>query len=646
MKSLESLHPTAQDFLDLLALPSVDPALSSAEEIEPNASVSMSEAFSEALSLPVRMIVNTLSPGEQPHEKGAGDQTFLWPRALLATSTTNGPADNATTQSGTEYVQRGMNCALQSLRNCIADLMFGFQKTWPAIEAAGQLFFRLFAPAILILSIVAFLFLDQTQNKGHLKGTRRFSIRTFSSVFASALAILCSGIIATDTMYIQEFGRTLLLGLYGAVCTLIVVRSHSKRFTLRFLAIPLTAFIVYHTVTCNHDLPTDTLKPGFYYDARNPIISKIVEQWPSKNRVYSSPSPWVLNGDTRTGIPFFVNNIPEQKYVRRYVPSFMKTKEENIILDIAFPTDGVHRRDKPIYFVLCGLVGGSQEGYVKDLVARKRADGHTVAVMVARGLMESTIAGEDLLLFADTADVRAALTALRKAAAADQLIAGVGFSMGAIIMANYVARSGADCKLDVAVGISGALDVRRQYFFRRSKRLWQPLLVQDLRDLIVSKFRKQLQKRLSPQQIRELETTSSVTGLDGTFFTRYHGFRDVFHYYSELGAMSDIVKLDGTPEEVGRIGNVSIPLLLLSALDDPIREPRTMKDPALVAKSGSGNILLLVTEKGGHVGWPQGWNPRAHGWGWMSNVASTFVDSADAVFRRNRGQDAKAKGTS
>jgi predicted alpha/beta-fold hydrolase len=75
----------------------------------------------------------------------------------------------------------------------------------------------------------------------------------------------------------------------------------------------------------------------------------------------------------------------------------------------------------------------------------------------------------------------------------------------------------------------------------------------------------------------------------------------------------------------GRIANVSIPLLMVQSLDDPVGTWRSFHDPNKSVATGSGNTVILFTRKGGHVGWPQGINPRLHGWSWMNNVASSFV---------------------
>lgn len=83
--------------------------------------------------------------------------------------------------------------------------------------------------------------------------------------------------------------------------------------------------------------------------------------------------------------------------------------------------------------------------------------------------------------------------------------------MGAIILSNYVARSGANCHLDAAVALSGGLNMREQLTFYRSMRLWQPMLAKELRNTVVGGFRKRYQSRLTPEEFLEFMRSSHIT---------------------------------------------------------------------------------------------------------------------------------------
>ena len=66
-----------------------------------------------------------------------------------------------------------------------------------------------------------------------------------------------------------------------------------------------------------------------------------------------------------------------------------KDDDEAVALDVVFPKQG-YQPDKPTFLILHGLNGGSTEPYVLDLARRATREGHTVAVMINRGLSTQT----------------------------------------------------------------------------------------------------------------------------------------------------------------------------------------------------------------------------------------------------------------
>ncbi|KAK1746325.1 alpha/beta hydrolase family protein [Skeletonema marinoi] len=238
--------------------------------------------------------------------------------------------------------------------------------------------------------------------------------------------------------------------------------------------------------------------------------------------------------------------------------------------------------------------------------------------MVTRGLGDSPILGDNILHFARTKDVEAAARALKSAIreVSDDgglLLSGVGYSMGAITLANYVATSGAQCDLDAAVTISGALDTRAAFHNESVERYPAQLL------------REQNSKQVVTAAIQESIKAATLVDFDRTFFVPYHDFDSLEDYYSRLGAMGDFVSYDNP----GRIANVSIPLLCVHSLDDPVGYWGVYRDPESVVHLGKGNTVLLFTKRGGHVGWPLGINPSIEAWKWMSDIASSFAEAVD-----------------
>ena len=114
------------------------------------------------------------------------------------------------------------------------------------------------------------------------------------------------------------------------------------------------------------DIPQHEL--GLYYDKSNKLMADIAKLWPTDLRTYdetNGKTPWTITGDSRTGIPFLVNSIPQQRYHRLWVPSSSSVtdnhdstvvnndgdEEEANALDISFPPDGKFNKDKPFYII-------------------------------------------------------------------------------------------------------------------------------------------------------------------------------------------------------------------------------------------------------------------------------------------------------
>mgnify|MGYP003873182169 CR=1 FL=1 len=116
----------------------------------------------------------------------------------------------------------------------------------------------------------------------------------------------------------------------------------------------------------------------------------------------------------------------------------------------------------------------------------------------------------------------------------------------------------------------------------------------------------------------------------------YHGFDTLEDYYAAMSALGDISQDDyfkNTSMVFGKIHNISIPLCIMHALDDPISTWRTVSSnegfmqPTNLIRTGQGNLMLLFTKKGGHVGWPLGWLSHRRQWEFMSEAAAHFADA-------------------
>ena len=415
----------------------------------------------------------------------------------------------------------------------------------PALLAMGELWVRLFASAIAPLGILYLLYQEvmpgrkAKQMPAQIQETRGIKkITKYVSWLSSTiiLTVASSVVLLTDTLYNLEYGPVYGLALFMTSSTLALraCSRHqlSKTLLVLFLLKLLTGFLIYNPNSNKKNSkvtfgdPIDAVdkskvQEGLYFQKDNDRIQNIVDAWPQQARTYSKElgaTPWMPTGDSRTGLPFILNKV---KQVPIYHRLWLETNDhEYVALDVSFPTttsttddDGEsHSTDKPLYLVFHGLNGGSQEEYVMEFTQRRNAEGSTVVVMVARGLMDLPLKGWNMFHGARVDDAHSAATALQQVTGEHQLLAGVGYSMGAIILSNYVARSGDNCALDAAVAISGGLDMRFEHDFYRAQRLWQPMLAQELRDtFLVNKWGERVRARLSLNDMKRSMRAAHVT---------------------------------------------------------------------------------------------------------------------------------------
>lgn len=529
--------------------------------------------------------------------------------------------------------------------NVISNIITFAWQAFPALLAMSELWLRLFAFVIAPLSIAYLssnLLLTTTSNRmtqTKIKPTTKSHGITLAMIIlgmASAIVIL------TDSQYVLTYGRFYGAGLFLLLSSFGIMNASRMKqqqqhhqtnvYFCIVLSVILTIYLFLHsdsTVTEDNiyghpgiDIPT--IQEGTYVSKKNALMSKVVSIWPQQTRVYTNQeTPYLPTGDAKTGIPFLVNPMPQNLQFHRVWVSIPK-EPEAVALEIAFPPSGIHSKDKTVYLILHGLNGGTQEAYVRDFVQRRTNEGHTCIIMIARGLMDTPIVGWNVFKGSRITDVDASARAIRKALNRHQSLAGVGYSMGAIILSNYVARSGKKCQLDMAMAVSGGLDMREQLNFDRSKRLWQPMLAKELRDkFIIGKLDPLYRHRLSAEQYLHLMRASSIHEIDKHAVVAYNGYDDLLHYYTDMSAMGDTTQFqrkknnnnneNNNTDNVGRIANVAIPFCVLHALDDPLVTWRTMgHDPESLVNTGSGYLMMVLTKAGGHVGWPLGTYAYTH----------------------------------
>jgi predicted alpha/beta-fold hydrolase len=247
-----------------------------------------------------------------------------------------------------------------------------------------------------------------------------------------------------------------------------------------------------------------------------------------------------------------------------------------------------HGSAEPVVLLHHGLAGCSRSHYVQmaaSLLARR----FRVVIMVARGcggVPLTTPAGFTAAGFEDMEQVAQHLRARNP----DAKIYGVGYSLGAGIMASYVGRAGKDCIFSGAAVCSPCWDymARTSWFEPWSRKF----LATSLKNYAVANRAEM--ERHPGIDFDKILSAITVAEYDTHAVLPVYGYETIDHYYKHSSPIQ-------------HAHCVSIPMLSLSADDDPLCSVEGAQEIERQRLQGSG-LLIMRTKRGGHLSWAEGWS--------------------------------------
>lgn len=261
--------------------------------------------------------------------------------------------------------------------------------------------------------------------------------------------------------------------------------------------------------------------------------------------------------------------------------------------------------NRPMVVALHGLSGGSYELYLRH-VLHPLINKHnwTACVVNSRGCANSKITSPVLFNGRSTWDIRQVVHWLRKTFP-NRPLYGVGFSLGANIMTNYIAEEGADCEFKAALVLSCPwnLDVSnlalQRSWFRRE--VYARAMGTNLKKLYAQ--HKDSILGISAIDPEEVDRVRYLHEFDRAIQCPTWGYPTEHAYYRDASTADAVLA-------------VRIPLLAISAEDDPIVADEAI--PRLEFQQ-SPYAVLCTTSLGGHLSWFELGGGR-----WMARAAEKF----------------------
>jgi len=247
----------------------------------------------------------------------------------------------------------------------------------------------------------------------------------------------------------------------------------------------------------------------------------------------------------------------------------------------------------PLVLVLHGLEGSLRSHYARSTLAALHDAGLRPVFMHLRGCSGEPNRLERSYHSGASEDLAAVVDHLERSGRPPA--AAVGFSLGGNLLLKYLGERGAAAPLQAAVAISvpfRLLDAARR-LEQGPSRIYREHLMGNLRRSYLRKFA----TRPAPLAV-DVRTLRGFYDFDDQVTAPLNGFAGADDYYTRSSCRR-------------YLRGVTIPTLILHALDDPFMYPQTVPDPA---ELGPG-IRLELSAKGGHVGFVEGRAPgRADYW--------------------------------
>lgn len=277
--------------------------------------------------------------------------------------------------------------------------------------------------------------------------------------------------------------------------------------------------------------------------------------------------------------------------------------------------------DAPLLILLPGLTGGSDDTYVRHMLIRARSKGWRVVVFNSRGCANSPVTTPQLYSASFTGDLSQVVDHVSTRYPKSKIYA-IGWSVGANILVRFLGQESQNCPLSGAVSLCNPFNlvIANEEFRKGFNNIYDKALAKALRR-IFKKHALLFEDLGGEYNIPMAANARTIKEFDEGLTRVSFGFKSADDYYFNSSSSLSIE-------------NVRTPLLCIQAANDPIAPSRGI--PRAEIKENP-HCMLIVTPKGGHLGWVAG-NEAPFGAPWTDATVMEFLEHVhQQVMDNNNG---------
>jgi len=357
----------------------------------------------------------------------------------------------------------------------------------------------------------------------------------------------------------------------------------------------LAVFVLLYLVYYKHVVVSPT---RFYYKEGS-WQQQLIQECPSLPHFY--PSVLLINNHLQTVGVKLLRAAPKISYRREYV----KLSDDGQVAIDWDPEGLLFSEEAPTVIVMHGLVGSSTSKYIRNLVHAMRTRGFRPVVFNARGCGTSELSSPLIFNAGKTDDIRQVIKCIARRYPKSPLIAAA-YSMGANILTKYLGEEKENCLLLGAVMVSNPFDlqdVANNSKKSLSSQFYGKILTRDLKKYF-TRHDNVLRRHIDAGAV---ERSRNIMELDQNVTLKMFKYPTLQDYYKDCSCVSVMPQ-------------ISIPVLFLNSLDDPIVPSACI---AHHMADHNPNLLFAITERGGHTAYLKNWK-----WwktAWSDDVIAEFL---------------------
>lgn len=340
------------------------------------------------------------------------------------------------------------------------------------------------------------------------------------------------------------------------------------------------------------------------------------------------PTPWLSSPHFQTCFLSFPWGAPPVTY-RRHL--FLTPDGGTLALDWLLHSDVVEGASQvndaapkddrsPILIVVPGLTSDSDSTYIRHLSFGMARRGWNVVVSNHRGLGGVSMTSDRFYNGGWTEDIKKVISHIQNQHPEAPLFC-IGTSLGANILVKYLGEDG------VNVPLVGAAAICSPWDLLLCDRFMNRRLVQNLYNRVLA---------VGLQGFAQLHQSILSRLVDLESIQKSRSVRDFDNHATRvLGNHETVDTYYRCASSVNYVQNVSVPLLCISALDDPVCTREAIPWDECRANE---NIILATTPHGGHLGFHEGLTATSVWWVRAVGEFFSVLHSSPYLDRRNKEQ--------